>query len=321
MVRPFNPYSVYTAKFLQLLDTCRNKKDPAWWLYTNNARSTLFMLESISRLWFKSHGDNETQKWLKTFKKLEDALGVIDYYDVILKEFSKGKNIPEIQMAYFERKRDKAVSKLNEKLIEKDFYKKFMVGSSKPGVLSFNNKHTLLKLEGEIKFEIMESARFFEGFPKGFNNMELQVHELRRKLRWISIYAQSLSGVVILKDPKTNYKWEKEFVTKFALESPYNKLAVKKGLKHYIPLNKTAFLALTTVIEELGRIKDKGLALEALAKSIEKTTHVKNETAVALAKKQLNSKITIEELLAEAHKLLMKFFNTYKIHKALIDIP
>ncbi len=318
MAPQFNPYSIFTAKWLQLLNTCQNKKNPAQWLYCNNARSTLFMLESISRLWFRAFGDNDTAKWLKTFKKLEDYLGVIDYYEVLLKEFSKNKSIPKIQIDYFKKKRDKAFEKLNKKLRAKDFYKKFMVVSSKPGAIEFNNKTILLKLENEIKAEIFESGQFFSQFDNGFDSMELQVHELRRKLRWISIYAQSLSGAIITKDDKIKYPWEKEFITKFSINSPYNKLTIKKGLVHYITLNKKAFYAYTTVIEELGNIKDKGLAIEALAKSIEKTNHIKNAEALLIANKQLHTDASIEVLLKKAHTLLNKFFETYKINKTLI---
>ncbi len=321
MIRPFNPYSVYTSKLLQLLDQCRSKKDPAEWLYQNNARSTLFMLEAIARLWFKAFNDAETEKWLKTFKKLEDALGVIDHFGVILNQFSKNRSISSEQTDYFKRKKDKAVSRLNKKLFEKDFYKKFLVASSKPGVLNFNNKAILLKLEQQIKEEIAEGAAFFHRFPDGFNDMELQVHELRRKLRWISIYSQSLKGIIVLKSQKIKYPWEKEFVTEFAINAPYNKLSVKNGLKHYITFNKTAFYALTTVIEELGKIKDEGLAVEALVISIQKTTKLNKAGALALARKQLGSNLTMDELLKKAHKLLVKFYDTYKIHKTLVHVP
>ncbi len=314
MTRPFNPYSVYTAKFLHLLDSCRNKRNPAMWLFENDARSTLFMLESISRIWYRAFDDEETKKWHKTFKKLEDLLGEIDYYTSLLKEFSKNKSITNIQTDYFKKKKNKAVEKLNKKLTEKDFFKKFMVGSSKPGVLSFNNKNVLLKLHEEIEKEIVEFFNFFKRFENGFTNMESQVHELRRCLRWISIYAQSLGGIIVIKEKKVKYKWEKEFIRENAVNSSYNKIPIKKGLKHYITFDKKAFYALTFVIEELGKIKDKGMAIEALAKAIEKTMPYRSTSAIKLANRELKSDLTVKQLLAKAHKLLSDFFIVYKIH-------
>ncbi len=150
--------------------------------------------------------------------------------------------------------------------------------------------------------------------------MELHVHELRRNLRWISIYAQSLRGIVVLKDSQVKYHWEKDFVPESAAGSPYNKLPIKKGLKHYTFFNKKAFCALTFVIEELGKIKDEGLEIESLAKAIEKTVHYRSNSSTKLAVKALGSDQTLKQLLEKAHKLMYAFFVTHQIPKALITI-
>jgi hypothetical protein len=318
MTTQFNPYSTYRAKFLHLLDSCRSEKNPALWLYENNARVTLFMLESIARIWCRTFNDEITHKWLKTFKKLEDLLGEIDNYDTFFKMLSKNKAVTKTQKEYFEKKRDKSLEKLNKTLLEKDFFKKFMIGCSKPGVLNFNAKNVLVKIEKEIKNEIAECGKFFANNADNFNDMELQVHELRRKLRWISIYAQSLRGIIILKEPYVNYNWEKEFVTESAKNSAYNKLPLKKGLKHYIIFNRKAFCALTFVIEELAKIKDKGLLIEALARAIDKTMPYRNSSALKSANKALKSDITVKQLLEKARKLLYKFFIANQTHMALV---
>jgi len=317
MPKDFNPYLPYTSAWLKFLDECRTKKDPAMWLYRNNARTTLFMLQSISRICYKAFKDEVTGKWRKTFKKLEDMLGEIDHYDVLVNEFSKKKSIPGVQLNYLEKKRDKALKKLNSHLAEKEFYKKFMIAFSQSGTLNFNKKPFIAELEKQIKIELFESHRFFNEYPKAFTDMELQVHNLRRKLRWISIYGQSLQGLVKLKNPGKKYSWEKEFITEAVTSSAFNKLPVKRGIKNYIVLNQKAFYALSYVIQELGAIKDKGLALEALAKSIQKTGSRSGNYAILLAGKQLKATHTVEGLLEQAHLLLTKFFNTYKIHKAM----
>lgn len=319
MAKELNPYQAYTGKWLKLLDNCRNKKNPAFWLYANNARGTLFMLESISRILHRANNDSTSKKWNKVFKSLEDMLGQIDYYDVLYMLFSKNKRIEKEVLDYIGKKKEKAIHTLNKDLAKKDFYKKFMIEFTKKTKFNFNDLKLLRKLEDTVKVEILECHRFYVEFPEGFDDMENQVHELRRKLRWISIYAQSLQGIVELKKPAHSYRWEKYFVTKDVKASPFNQLPAQKGLKHYIVLNKTAFYALSFVIGELGKIKDRGMNVEALAKALHKTGVSEKNSAVSEAMKKLGERKGENELLKEAHALLERFFNTYQIHEVLIN--
>ena len=59
-----------------------------------------------------------------------------------------------------------------------------------------------------------------------FDNVEEDVHELRRKLRWLSIYPQALQGFIqYSKDKKTELHLKK-YLTKQIVNSPYNKLPI-----------------------------------------------------------------------------------------------
>ena len=91
MKKEFNPCNEYSVQLLHLLDKCRTQSDPALWLYKNNSRSVLFMLESITRLIYKSTDDQTNKKWHKTFRELEDRLGIIDHYHHIVITLSKKK--------------------------------------------------------------------------------------------------------------------------------------------------------------------------------------------------------------------------------------
>ena len=50
-----------------------------------------------------------------------------------------------------------------------------------------------------------------------------------------------------------------------------------------------------------------------------KTSKIKNSEALSIANKQLNPNSSMDELLKQAHALLKKFFETYKINKTLIN--
>jgi hypothetical protein len=319
MMKEFNPYQLHTRQLLKLLDSCRTKKNPAWWLYVHKARTTLFMLESLSRVMYKTFNDDKTNKWRLTFKKLEDMLGKIDHYDALIKALGPHKAVGKEELAYLRKKREKAIKKLNAKLKKHDYYIKFMIRFSRSDSTNFNKPSLIKKLEEDIKQELNECAVFFKDFRSGFKDMEKQVHEFRRKLRWISIYAQSLQGIIVLKAIKKKYAWEKEFVSSADRTSPFNRLPVQAGLEKHIGLNRTAFYALSHVISRLGDIKDEGLAIEELAHAIKKTKSKKGD-ALQLATEQLKGGSGIEALLKEAHSLLHKFFITHRIHRVLTQV-
>lgn len=311
---------VHLNELETLLNKSKSEQNPAYWLYINKIRTPLFMLESITRIFAKTTNDPFAKTWNKFYKKLEDAIGEIDYYDILIKEFKPNRSVKKEQIAYLTKKRDKALGKLNEKLIKKDFYISCFKEFSEGNKMNLTDKTMLKKIHDQIKTEILLTEEFFMDHVNGFKDFEEGVHTMRRKLRWISIYGISLGGVVVLKKTRKKYAWEKEFITKTELNSKYNKLPVKKGLKYYIPVNEKAFFALSHVIDQLGVIKDKGLSIEALAKSQEKTgTSIKTNT-VLNASRELKIKKTEDALLKKAHDVVYKFFITYKIHNELLKV-
>ena len=314
---PHLPFQFYCKQLEVAFKKAKTNSNPAMFLYKTKARGPLFMAESILRVSNKLFEDKEIKEWHATIKKLEDYLGEIDHYLVLSADFAKLKTINIQQLEYVSKKRDKAIDKLNEKLHKHDFYLSDLKEMGHGFKINFNEKKLISKLHEEIRSEMKESCDFFDQYPKAFDDMEEQVHEIRRKLRWISIYGESFQGLIVLKDPKQKYAWEKQFVTKHEIESPFNKLPVKKNLVDHIYLNKKAFYALSFVIENVGKIKDKGLALESLEKSIRKTSDKKGVDCAKLASKQLNAKYTCDSLLKEAHTLLKTYYKKYKIHEIL----
>lgn len=313
-------YAPYVEQLTSLLQDSLHQQDPAYWLYLNKARTPLFMLEALSRIVYKATNDPVAKEGRKLFKKLEDMLGEIDFYDVFVKQFKSNSAIKKEQVVYLESKLEKVTSRLNKKLTKNYFYSEAINGfiDNNPG--DFNDKGLLIALHEEMKTEILQAEEFFSEYHNGFTDFEEQVHELRRKLRWISIYAASLGGYAALKPVSKKYKWEKEFVTKNDRENKYNKLPIKKGLPYYILLNKKAFYALSHVIEKLGEIKDKGLAIQTLAKALRKTTVTGRDADYnAKARALLGIKETESELLKQAYDLLYRFFVVNKIHIELIS--
>lgn len=313
-----NPLQIYSKQLLQLFKKAQSSKNPALYLYSNNARTPLFMAESVTRILMELSANPNFEKWHKVFKKLEDTIGEIDYYDAALKNFSTNKLIEKESLAYLIKKKNKLVDKLNKKLIEKEFYLPIFNQVLLANELNLNDKLIIGEIKERLKQELENVFDFFSQYHDSFDNMELQVHELRRKLRWISIYAQSLNGIIVLKTIKEKYEWEKEFITPAEKTSPYNKLTVAKNLNNYIYFNNKAFYALSNVIRKLGEIKDVGLSILLLEKCIRKTHTKKIENIQEKAQKQLKLNVNEHDLLNEAHKILLLFLKKYRIQEVLI---
>lgn len=312
------PFQLYCGQLITLFKKAKTNSNPALFLFKNKARVNVFMAESILRVSNKLFEDKQIKEWHSTIKKLEDYLGQIENYIEVLADFSKLKSVKVQQLEYVSGKLDKAVEKLNTKLSKNDFYLAELAQMNKEFKINFNDKTIVLKLHEEIRSELIEACEFFNEFPKGFIDMEKQVHELRRKLRWISIYGESFQGLIVLQEQKEKYVWEKYFITQKEIQNPFNKLPVNKKLSQYIILNKKAFYALSFMITHLGIIKDKAFGLYFLEKSIRKTNTEAGINSAILASKQLGAKYTEDSLLKEAHTLLNTYFNKYKIYEVLV---
>jgi len=312
MSSSFSPLQHQSKKILELLQQSVTQENPAWFLFKNKTRTPLFMTESIARLLMEISGGKKFLKARKKIKKLEDSLGAIEDYDALFHLFAKNKKIKKEQINYFKTKGEVEQKKLNEKLIKKEFYQE-LYQTLANSTLDLNTEKYVKQFQQEISKELNWCYEFFYNCPDGFTSMEGQVHEIRRKLRWISIYAQSLDGIIVLDEDKKIYSWEKKFITKTEKESPYNKIPVRKNLKGYIHFHKKAFLALSYVVAKLGEIKDKGLNMEALAK-----TKPAKEKAMELAAEQLGLHYTEKDLFKQAHALLQDYFVTHKLHDLLL---
>jgi hypothetical protein len=309
-------FQKYLQANLELFQKAIGEKNPSYFLYQNKARSPLFMVEALIRLVNKLIDDKEVRRTLKAVKKLEDRIGKIDEADGFLKLFGNNKKVKRTQLGHFRERLDKILQKSDAKLIDKAYYQNLFHSTISEFTINFNDRMLILKLREIILKELEKCYRYFLKHKSNFTNID-EVHEMRRKLRWISMYAQALDGVVSLKDDKANYKWEKEMITPADRKLKYNKLGTNKQLEEHIAFNRKAFLALSHVITELGTIKETGLQVAALASSL-KDIGITGKESARIARQQLGIRKNEKELLHEAHELMESFFVTHRIHELLI---
>jgi len=303
-------------QILELFQKAISQPKPTLFLSHSNARTLLFSAEGLVWLVNRLISDKEVKRSLKILKKLEDVLGKITECEEQLTVFSRQKKIKPVNVELLTLKRDGIVAKFDLRLIEKAYYQNIFNGIIYEFAIDFNDDMLIKKLKEIIRDELERVAAFYVDHKAGFKSQK-EIHELRRKLRWISIYAQAFRGIAVLTDTGVNYKWESEFITREEVRLPFNKLVERKDLAGHIYFNKKAFLALSHIINELGKIKDALLLLRQLEKSLVKSG-LADGNVQAQALKQLNLQKNRKQLLKEGDKLAAAFFETHRIHEMLI---
>lgn len=319
--KPFNPFLFYSSQLQALLALASKQKNPALWLYQNNARTPLFMLEALTRLHNKSFDEKMFSKWNIRFKKLEDILGAIDYFDHFEKQFKLNKHVSPAILASLNEQQHLKLNELNSRLSEKGWLQgrlfKFNVKISQYSIILDEDYASELKksIEGEIKVIKTFALRL----NYSFTQLEEEVHELRRKLRWISIYSLALNGVIQL-SPSVKKNYSTNYFTKDIIQSPFNKLAAKPfKTAAIIKFDKQSFLALSWLIKSLGDLKDKGLTVELLSKEIEKTEKCTAQIALEKTVTILNiSPETEKEILKKASNITYQFLVKDKLLDSLV---
>lgn len=312
-------FDFFLNQLQTLLDKSSKQKNPGLWLYQNNARTPLFMLEGLAKLYAGIHNKKKFTKIKAHFKLLEDAIGQIDYYYAFAKEFAVNKKMPKAITSYLQAQTREKIQSLNEILTEKEW-----TGSEKSRIQKIRKKLSKADWENE-KEDVGGIHRFYISSINSilefsnqknfhFENVEKDLHELRRMIRWLSIYPQALKGCVQLSQASNPPKYLAKYLTKDITGSPYNIMPDAAGCRYFLLLNKDRFYALSWMIAELGKLKDNGLRLEIIKEAIMQTSSMKEETALGKARQYCNpGQLTERQVLDKAEEI----FKTYCKEKNL----
>lgn len=227
------------------------------------------MLEGLARLYSHLNNKKKFAKLEKHFKRLEDALGSIDYYDGFRKEFANDAAIAEQVKQFVGDKVAEKTSELNDVLEKKDWTGKHADRLAKIrkrlGKIDWlGEKDEVDAIEKYYKDKIADIDDFYGEHSSGFTDLESQVHELRRKLRWLSIFPQALQGCIQLTAKPSRSKDLVKYLTPEIVNSPFNKLPEAGKCRYVFTLERDRFYALSWMIAELGRLKDSGLRIQLL---------------------------------------------------------
>ena len=307
-------FNYHLSKLEELITKSCKQKNPALWLYQNNARTPLFMLEGLAKLYAGIHNKKKFSKIKEHVKLLEDAIGQIDYYDAFAKEFVANKKIPAVIKNYLQAQSREKIQSLNEILHENNWLgddaDRIEKIRKKLGEADWQDEKEEIKSMHQYYItSINKILEFITEKNFQLTNVEKDLHEFRRMIRWLSIYPQALRGCVQLSTPKTaTPKYLSKYLTKAVKSSPYNILPDAAEQKHFLLFDKNRFYALSWLISELGNLKDSGLQVEVIKEALMQTSKINEKDALAKAYKLTgpNHK-TIQQLLDTSEKTIKTF--------------
>ncbi len=307
----YNPFLVFSNQLETLFEKGKTEENPALYLYQNGGRNIIFMLEGLTRLHVKAFESKKMVVWFERFKLLEDLIGQIDYLDAFKNKFEKEKVLEAKELAGLSKKTEKAIEELNKVLRKKGWFEQKMLKFDEfilKCKFKYDEKYQV-KIVKTYKKEAQKIIEFANKIHFNITEVETELHEMRRKLRWLSIYPQALSGYFVLDKIKTNPTWSKMYMTDEIIQSPFNNLPKKVADLPTINLDYHCFIALSYVISTLGKLKDNGLQNIVL----EHELHFSKNKVMSILGDTYISEVSI---LAQGSMLLKTFFG----HKILENL-
>jgi hypothetical protein len=307
MTKGYPRFEFYLNQLGELMKNAEGQEDRAMWLFKNSARTPFFMLEALSRLHEKIDDHKAFMKLRSQFKQAEDMLGVIDYYNW-LNDSLAGKQVDDRYKQFIRERLDYSVGKFNELLLDKEW---ISAGGRRIKKLTKKLKHAdwpgskkEINCIGSIyKAAIKDITKFVEERDFRFDNVEEDVHELRRRLRWLSIYPQALNGIIRYAPASAPAPHLEKYLTPEIVNSPYNKLPISDDVPVLL-VDKNYFLALSWMIAQLGKLKDDGLLITGLAEAISGTENIASGDAMSKAMALLGLKVnSIDSILRKAEEI------------------
>lgn len=304
-------FDIQIEKIENLLTVASEQENPATWLFVNDFRTPIFMLEGLSKMYGGVHDKKTFDKLLLKFKELEDALGAVDYYGSFSKEFAQNTSISAEIKSYLNTKTKEKTTLFSKILVKEDWLNGKRIKKIKKKLkdidwLKESNEND--KIVKFYKIQIDKIIKFLTATEGVFDNMEDDVHELRRKLRWLSIYPQALNGVIKLKENKPLLEFQQKYLTEEITKSPFNKLISNKEQTYFIEFDKNSFLALSWMIAELGKIKDKGLKIHVLKEAIQETLLINDDDALQKTYETLGKTYPKTNLLLQEANEITRIF-------------
>ncbi len=288
----------YITRLQALADHFRKTREapsPAMALHRNGARAVLFQLEALARAHRATIDDAEFLPLLDAFKSLEDGLGAVDYFDALLRRV--GDDADPALRGYLIGRRAEACANVEELLASRCWQDEPDAPSAAMATVvqalkqaDWPNARKERRLLGKyfadcaMKIHTKLAAGEFD-----LGNLEDGVHEVRRRIRWLSILPAAVDGLFVREDSDGGENDALAWYRKpEVVASPFNDFPRREGVTEPLMLDSSAFLAMSWLIAEIGTWKDRGQTAEALL-SAWRDLGVDDKQAIARTRKILGA--------------------------------
>lgn len=319
-------FEFYLLKLEVLLQDASKERNAGLYLYSNDARTPVFMLEGLAKLYANLHNKKRFTKIKDDCKLLEDALGAIDYYDSFAKEFVNNHTIPAEVTDYTQGQAREKIQRLNDLLVERSW-----IGENADRIKKIRKKlktadwmkddKEVKMIAGFYKDSINEIKNFVAETNGRFTEIETQVHSLRRKLRWLSIYPRALQGLIQLTENNLSDDSLHKYLSPDVINSPFNKMPEAGNNRFFLMLEKNYFLALSWMISSLGKLKDTGLRIVVITEALQQARGIDHDTALAKTYEILGSQHPgLSTILSDASAISGTYFKEQNLNRLLSGI-
>jgi hypothetical protein len=304
-----------------LIKDSKSQENRVFWLYENNLRTSFFMLQGLARLYAQAHNKKIFTKIKEKAKEVEDALGWLDFYCHYYQIFSRNRKLSAEVKAYFAKKMEQSQETCHKLLKKEEWLNGDRIKKIRKQLKEADWKEEAVEVElfSEIyRSEGNEILQFLRDHEFHFADMEHDVHELRRKLRWLSIYPQALQGAVKLVHNAKDKNTLAHYHTEAILTSPFNQFKPSRKLASHLNLGKPQFFALSWLISELGSLKDKGQQIEILTIVLMKLEGLTQDAAREKTYTLLTKTFPKEEVLLKKASDMAQQFASLHILEELV---
>lgn len=243
--------------------------------YLEDLRTPAFMLQGLGRVYRKvlprdAGAVIESQRII--YKEVEDALGEFDAWHTLLVRAQKAWRAPTAVQAWFHDNRMHAAGRVDAALhifrLTPEKSGRGTGGGARdiPALFGIRAECADLpwpadwkdrkKVARFLANELREIEEHCESGTLNLRDLEGGLHELRRRLRWPSVYAAALNGLVVIGPQKAAAPGLTHYCTPAVTGSRHAYLPRNRRVAQPLEINYAHWIALSWLIQELGLQKD-----------------------------------------------------------------
>ena len=287
-------------------------------LSDKDGRKFTFYLEGL----FKVFGDVYGKKfkdWRYRVKAFEDHLGAYGDATTFHEYAIKKGGSPQYALKAMAEKEETSHEEFRKFLVKDGWFTADgKIGSSflelatfvmEADWYKFSKERTkiLETIAGELKDDV-------EDLDYDMDVLEDGIHKLRRKLRWFLIYLQAFDGLFELTDNTLVLREYSYLVDHPIASSPFSKMDPNPLVEDPATLPRHVFLAMSKLVEDLGKIKSVGERINAIAEAFLESGRVTSRREAQARAEEIVGE-TFDSVHQKAHAVKDELERTQLVHK------